>query len=684
LAGGGADSIVSTPASSGDFLFYTGAALNLQSSLPNVNAASDTVTWDIIVSNISTVQSRNTWFSPVPQTGTTMIVKVVDLATNTEITPVGNIYQIGTLNSSQNKTYRIFAKYTNCIRDSVTVHAGWNCSGYPVTVAAYPCQTVRLGLKYTTVRPTISVAISGPFTDVNLCDTLQYEVTYSNISAGIGYSPTLRIVLSTGLTYIPNSAEYAYPGTGSYQPFVNPIPGFNLITWFLDSIPAIKNNGLRGSDSEPNNQVKIRFKLKTACSYTSGNNLRFFTRAKGGCGFIYTYNYSSPLLTILGAPETYATNLKARVDTIRSCTGLVTVRYAMINLGPGETNNTDIIRMTIPEGTSFVVGSGVGLHNPPAVLNPTQTPSGSDTLLEWILPPDVPVGDSVVFTFQLFGNNTLTSSTLSAPLQSAIAANLACGSSFCSIFSVSGSGSAAIEVDRPVGKWTGLIDRDWFKDNNWSNCKVPECDVNVEIPLVTNLPEINNTQQAYCQNLQINSSASVDLLANSILNICGNLTVANNAAFNTSSGSTVRITGSADQTVTWNPTGNWTVDNLTMAQTTAARLIVSDTVEVKGNLTLNNGIIDNGIHDVRVLSGVPTAVTAGNANSFVRGRLRRNVSSTGTYFLPVGNAAVGYELAELNFSVRGTVSQLLSYFVSWPGSPDILNQSECAALFDQP
>ena len=91
-----------------------------------------------------------------------------------------------------------------------------------------------------------------------------------------------------------------------------------------------------------------------------------------------------------------------------------------------------------------------------------------------------------------------------------------------------------------------------------------------------------------------------------------------------------------------------------------------------------------GANQVFVQSGLANSVNAGNASSYVQGYLRRNVSETGIFYLPVGNASKGYELAEVRLNNRADLNQLYSYFNNWPGMPYILNQPDCNGVLDQP
>ena len=122
------------------------------------------------------------------------------------------------------------------------------------------------------------------------------------------------------------------------------------------------------------------------------------------------------------------------------------------------------------------------------------------------------------------------------------------------------------------------------------------------------------------------------------------------------------------------------VDNkglgVTLASSTA-----SLNIGPAGTLDLNDGIIITAANnEVNVTNTTPSAVNSGNVNSYVRGRLRRSIgTTTGNYYFPVGNAAYGYELAEINYTIAPTSSyNLLSTFNSWGAVPNGPISSDCS------
>jgi hypothetical protein len=419
--------------------------------------------------------------------------------------------------------------------------------------------------------------------------------------------------------------------------------------------------------------------MYTTCSYVSGSYLRIISSLKGGCGS-YTNNYfNSPIVTIAGAPNNYTTSISVIADTIKTCNATI-VKLKVINNGPGTTNATDEIRVDIPNGISYVAGSTVNIHNGPTG-EPTLVSLGAgDYEARWTIPASIVPGDSIVFTYQVVGDPGTVSGNYDMNPRSVIQATLACGASTCNIFATSGSLTKDYVVDRPNGVWLGTVDTDWFNPANWSDCEIPNCAKDVQITNVPNQPVINTSATAATQTLLLDPSTTLTMNANATLHICGDLDVSNMANFVSGSNAEVHFTGASTQTVNINGTANF--EKVVINQSVTSNVVINQDFTINQSLILTNGVIVTGVNLVDVINGAPTAVNAGNMNSYVNGYLRRNVNANGTYYLPVGNTAKGYQLAEIFFTDRGGVNQLYSYFNNWAGPLPVEGSSECGVVYN--
>ena len=125
------------------------------------------------------------------------------------------------------------------------------------------------------------------------------------------------------------------------------------------------------------------------------------------------------------------------------------------------------------------------------------------------------------------------------------------------------------------------------------------------------------------------------------------------------------------------------LNNVFMNQSPASTLTLNtgafNNMNVKGLLTLTNGIIVTGAREVVVKNTINLAVINFNTNSYVEGNLRRYLAAnaTGVFDFPVGHATPGYELASVNFVTATQIPQLLAYFTPWVVVPNGPLPIEC-------
>jgi hypothetical protein len=122
--------------------------------------------------------------------------------------------------------------------------------------------------------------------------------------------------------------------------------------------------------------------------------------------------------------------------------------------------------------------------------------------------------------------------------------------------------------------------------------------------------------------------------------------------------------------------------NVTMNQSPASTLTLNNRMDIANQLTLTAGrIVTGATLEVRVTNAATTAVTPGNLNSYVQGRLRRYIGGTGAYDFPVGTDS--YQRANVNFTAAPGVHNLLAWFNDWGGpAPTPPNPTaECGAQY---
>ncbi len=396
------------PSASLDSIVYQAPVLFLQSTLPSVVVPDSTASWDVSISNTSNVSNAlNTWLSGPTISGVN-IIEVVDLGTNLPIVPVGSIYQVGTVNASTVRSFRITATFTSCLQDSIDVYAGWNCvAGYPVDIDTYPCTAKTIKLKLTPLIPALTVNVTGPSGTILLCDTASYSLEGINVQLGNAYNVTLTATLPVGVTIVPGSSQLSYPVANPFVTISDPVfISGTMWKWNISAINStIGAQGLKGALEPTLNSLKLAFKVTTNCSYTSGSNIGFSLNGKAACGFSTGQELSlSSELGITGATTPYHTDIKLATTYISPCAANSTMKVVVINQGPAAFGIVDSVIVQLPIGVSFIPGSFLALHNAPLSGIPSQYTLNGKTYLMWKLPQGIAVADSTTFTFDYTGD----------------------------------------------------------------------------------------------------------------------------------------------------------------------------------------------------------------------------------------------------------------------------------------
>jgi len=189
-------------------------------------------------------------------------------------------------------------------------------------------------------------------------------------------------------------------------------------------------------------------------------------------------------------------------------------------------------------------------------------------------------------------------------------------------------------------------------------------------------------------NVEITNTATHTLNFNGkTLFVSGNFdnqTVANTVQA-TAAGSTLVFNGSGAQTYS-DPESDPFL-NVVVNQSAVSTVTLNNTLRVTGTLTLTQGLLVAPTapdQEVRVENPAPTAVNAGNPNSFVAGYLRRYLNNTGgSYDFPVGlQTPQRYSRINIEFEEDPGVHDLLARFDAWtPPTPSGTPITECGANY---
>jgi hypothetical protein len=184
--------------------------------------------------------------------------------------------------------------------------------------------------------------------------------------------------------------------------------------------------------------------------------------------------------------------------------------------------------------------------------------------------------------------------------------------------------------------WTGGIDDDWFKIENWGGCAIPTCNIDAIIPPSSaNMPAIYRNGAA-CKSLQINPSSSLTLHTGYTLQVCGNYT--NNGLFTAQPNSTVLLNNAnVVQQLNGTMVGTSAFNHLTVTKT-GGSVVFNQAVDNSGNVTIS------------------TAASTINAQGFYH-KVAGNFTVAGSY-LPGSNTLEFNGTGSQNYSNLGDLNHV--------------------------
>lgn len=444
-----------TTRTSYDSLIHHKANLDLAPLLPLVSGLSSTVDWEFSVTNNSNAYiSTNSWFSLVSPSGQIVPLTVVNTTTNTVMTPVNGIYQIGDIDPDSVRNFRVTASYGNCDLDSVLLRVGWDCAGYPTAATAIACVMDSAFLFVEPQPSDLQANLIVPTGNFEICDSIpvQLQIVSSQVADVQNIDIDFFMPLTGGLTYRLGSAEMEYPGGSGFLPIPDPVISGTQFSWDVNSINAIiAANDLPGSVQPDSNDFNIRFVLETNCSFTSGE--RFSVELNGnrpcGDGLTPLRLFSDPI-NINGVSQPYNTTLVATAAENTSCPMNQTIDVALLNTGAGSSSVGDSIFVDLGPGYTYAANfqGGTNAPNPSA---PTIQIFASGTRLGWAMPPGLSPGDSVVFSFDVDISSLVSCGNDVATVSSVVNASLFCArtGTNCNAGAQTGSFILNIPIARP-------------------------------------------------------------------------------------------------------------------------------------------------------------------------------------------------------------------------------------------
>jgi|GEM_PF-989176 len=438
-------------------------SITLTNQTGTVQAVAPEHSWTVRMFNPTIYTAANTWLN-IPTNPDISVVRVVDVATNTTLTPIayagGTWYQVSAagLAGGTNRDYRIDFTYTNCNGASLAVNAGWDCAAFPTDPGTYPCTQATVSLPYTTLGSEVQLALDvQPAGAVTPCTPFHYELTLNSAQAANLIDVAFGMNLPTGLAMVPGSfeARYVNDGTGAWSPIANTgtvlSPLFDLTTH--PNYPVLGIPGTVSSGAVPPRQIRVRFDVQNDCDFSPGSLIDFLVYANRPCGAPALGNgikVTSNSISLDGVVLPYVSSLiGATIDPVEACGAPETVSVTTTIIG-GSTSAGDNILVKFPLGTEYVSGS-FSCSGPNCPTFSSYNATTRELTLNMLA--GIPAGDAFMYSFGVQATgyaNCGASQTLRISNTTSVAGYM-CGLLTCgTITATTGVTDLNFSVDKPV------------------------------------------------------------------------------------------------------------------------------------------------------------------------------------------------------------------------------------------
>ncbi|MCI5055632.1 MAG: hypothetical protein MRY83_05955, partial [Flavobacteriales bacterium] len=400
-------------------LTVRGPELDVEPTFPTIQFSEDP-SWEFEVTNTSTTNANYSWILLYNNSGKIIPSHFIDLTHGDTLTSVNSYYHIGTFERDSITKYRLEAAYSDCKDDTMFVFTGFACDTFPMTIAdAISCNIPQQDTLIIRGLPEgqVQISVDGPDEKLALCDTSFYEATITNVGEEGVYGVEFVAELVTGLSVVSGITEFKYPLSGSYNTISDPVtlPN-NKFSWSLSAANLFNTTDkLLSFYNNPLNQFAIKFGVVTSCDYQADSIVGFRVISTDSCGNALEERYFSALAfetdTIV---ETYHNDISVSIGPYSPCSNSSIVEIVVVPDDIDSVGNNDEITVLLPEYLEYLNGSFVGISHPPGTSTPQMDTINNQILLTWFMPNTlVSQGDSVHFTFEIFGNkDSLTCDTL--------------------------------------------------------------------------------------------------------------------------------------------------------------------------------------------------------------------------------------------------------------------------------
>jgi uncharacterized repeat protein (TIGR01451 family) len=274
-------------------------------------AATNTVVWEIYVTNRGTGTAYNVWVDDLLGTGLTHNNAVVDDMTGVTVTAGqdhdGNVnaqyttISIADMTAGERRQITLTADVVDCNNLTNDVTANWGCVGVECQTDVTDNSLVQIPAPNLINTNTIT-----PAGGVDACESPKGFITLRNAGQVNCYNLQVTETLPTNLTYVSGTTRWRLNGGAWNGPNViyDPSPTTSPLVWSKTEIP-----GLASADS--GDTIEIEFDMTSDCPFTGGD-ITCATQYENPCADVFNTS-NSTFSIVFNEPDVTVTKTRADV-----------------------------------------------------------------------------------------------------------------------------------------------------------------------------------------------------------------------------------------------------------------------------------------------------------------------------------------------------------------------------------
>ncbi|PWH87018.1 FG-GAP-like repeat-containing protein [Brumimicrobium oceani] len=269
-----------------DKIKYNPANITLSSNNPYQNTINKSVSWNYKLKNSTNGKATNTWI--YLQTPSNLsITSITNDATGQALQAQNGFYQVGDVNGKTTMNFTINGQIENCDEAQITAFSGFDCTGYPSSLASFSCPTESLNLYIEPYNAAFQTRIASEIMEDPCVPQMELTFDITSVLMGNIYDMTIELITpdSAKINVVDGSSFFQYNTTNAFNSIND--PSFTASTYTFNipdydaSFPA---NGIPGITDVTNNRYRLKTMIKTGQAFQAGDFLFVYIKGNDACG----------------------------------------------------------------------------------------------------------------------------------------------------------------------------------------------------------------------------------------------------------------------------------------------------------------------------------------------------------------------------------------------------------------